>query len=235
MMVAFPIALAAAAPPVACAVVDLRGAAVLPPATVRELARTLDDDERRRAAELSRDVDRARFVVAHVALRRFLARAVAVPPEVLRFAHGRFGKPRLVDGAVAFSLAHSETVAVLACGDRELGVDVEDTSRTLDVNLVSAHACSPAEQRLIAAAPDARAQREQLLTLWARKEALLKAVGVGLSRDPRTIDVAATGSGPWRWTDPDGGGTLLLADLDLGRRHRAAIAVADTPMTSRER
>lgn len=45
----------------------------------------LDGEELRRTGAFVRDVDRTRYAVAHIALRRVLGAYVDVPPRALRF------------------------------------------------------------------------------------------------------------------------------------------------------
>jgi 4'-phosphopantetheinyl transferase len=182
--------------------IDLSGADALRPEIRDALEGTLDPVERSRAARFVRDEDRARFVVAHAGLRRRLGRALDCAPEAVRFREGPGGKPELAPEILGgrsffFNLAHSPTLALVAWGMAPLGVDVEDVARE-NVD----HAA------------------------WTRKEALLKALGTGLSRDPASIELVPPGEreGLWSWTAPDSGLRWVVLELDVGPAHRAALA-----------
>jgi 4'-phosphopantetheinyl transferase len=131
--------------------------------------------------------DRERYTVAHANLRRILAAYLNHPPQTLRFHINRFGKPELPD-PLNFNLSHSRTVAVLAVAHGQpVGVDVEDV-RPIEPEVADAH-FSPSELS------DLRGlQGDAWLTgfyrCWTRKEAILKAEGMGLNRALDTFDVA---------------------------------------------
>lgn len=117
---------------------------------------------------------------------------------------GPHGKPELDDPSLHVSLAstHSRAaVAVTAAGP--VGIDVEALLR-LDFAGFAGVALGPDER------DGDLAHRARC---WTRKEAVLKATGEGLVRDPRTVDVQ--------------GETALgahLVDVDVG--HGLACAVA---------
>src|SRR2546429_7897460 len=68
----------------------------------------LSDDELGRAERFHSDLDRARYVVGRIALRRVLADRLGCPPAAVRLAYGRNGKPMLAGGRghLEFNLAH---------------------------------------------------------------------------------------------------------------------------------
>jgi 4'-phosphopantetheinyl transferase len=92
----------------------------------------------------------------------------------------RHGKPRLVGSPdVDLSIAHAGSLLVVAAGrGRTVGVDVETIDR-LRVDLRPARGIFTASES--AALVDADDWRLLTLTLWTRKEAVLKAIGRGLA------------------------------------------------------
>lgn len=152
----------------------------------------LDAPERARAARFAFPRDRRRYVAAHTALRRILAGYVGAPPAALPLRASDTGKPLLaLPGAPAFNLSHAGGLALLAVGHvRALGIDVEAVRPLPDADLLARRCFTPAECVMIAAtAPQQRALA--VMTCWTRKEALLKATGDGLGRDPAGIHVGA--------------------------------------------
>ena len=151
--------------------------------------------ERTRADGLRGAALRARFIRARCAMRRILAGYLARPPQTLRFAFGEYGKPSLVDDAggaahVRFNLAHADDVAVLAVAHRaDVGVDVERIDPALDVDALARHIGSNEECEELAALPPSR-RHEAFFDWWTRKEAALKAIGVGLSREPSEVAIS---------------------------------------------
>ena len=91
------------------------------------------------------------------------------------------GKPGLPGSRLRFNLAHSGEVALVAVTrDRDVGVDVERVRPDADRWALVDHALTARERhQLQRIAPTERAHA--FLSMWARKEALLKAAGVGLA------------------------------------------------------
>ena len=115
---------------------------------------------------------------ARVLLREVLGRATLIPAADVRIRVGEFGKPS-VDG-VEFSLSHTGSAVLIGLGDLPLGVDMEKIpeQRTVDQVGSSFHPRETAE--LLDLPADERP--EAFARVWVRKEALLKAIGTGLSR-----------------------------------------------------
>lgn len=151
----------------------------------------LDDDERARSSRFVRSRDRHRFVLAHAALRLFLARCLDIEPATVRYESGADGKPRLGPGlpALEFNLSHSGDVAVLAASrNRAVGVDVEQMRDVPDALSIAETHFSPAEQEALRSLAPAR-RRDAFFRCWTRKEAVIKASGEGLSRALDSFDV----------------------------------------------
>jgi len=153
------------------------------------LAAFLSDDETARAARFVFERDRERFVVGRGRLREILARKVSRAPAELRFSYSENGKPALQGfGDAQFNLSHSEGVAVLALSQAfELGVDVEFV-RPLKED-VAERFFSRREIDQLASLP-ADDQLAGFYRCWTRKEAIVKAIGDGLSRPLDSFDVS---------------------------------------------
>src|SRR2546423_6082553 len=102
------------------------------------------------------------------------------------------GKPLLADGSLGwlrFNVAHSDDLAVYALArDRDVGVDVERVDPTVDVDGLAQRTLSVAERRAMQRSAKEDRARE-FFPLWARKEAVLKAAGLGLSVSPQQVEV----------------------------------------------
>lgn len=197
--------------------------------TQATLAGWLSPDEQQRAARYRPESVRRRFVVARATLRSVLGAALARPPATLRFVAGPHGKPALAGEPppLRFNLSHSGELALVALGlDRELGVDVERRRRHLDHLSIARRFFAPDEVAALAALPQAQ-QEAAFYRCWTRKEALLKALGAGLTLPLAGFAVSVTEASPrllrtdWdaseaqRWRlfhlEPDPGATAALA------------------------
>lgn len=147
----------------------------------------LDADEQERMQRFRQDPDRDRFIIAHGWLRTLLAPALDMAPEEIRFQRGPYGKPYLADHRSFFNLSDTKDAVLLAITDRiEIGADVETMTRRVDHAAVSAHYFTPAETRDIGSSTD---PKRRFLELWTRKEAVLKASGVGIMDDLHVLQV----------------------------------------------
>jgi 4'-phosphopantetheinyl transferase len=172
----------------------------------------LDDPEKRRRREL-----------AHAAQDQILASYLEVEPDALRYARLPGGKPVLERGGLEFNLSHSGELALLAVSrGRPVGVDLEHPRSFRNEAGMARRICTARELRHLATAGDA----DELLRLWVRKEAVVKATGKGLTRPVNEVDVLDREvEGGWLCLDLGYVGT----DGVRGDGYRAAVAVPDRP------
>jgi 4'-phosphopantetheinyl transferase len=189
----------------------------LDPRQLAALQSFLSTDERERAERFRLDRDGARYAAARGWLRWLIARYLGVDPSGVSFSKGAFGKPELSDPAASclrFNVAHSADAAVFAIASRrEIGVDIERIRADFPVDAV-AHRFLSSEDRLALAALPPDRRTEAFFELWARKEAYLKAIGVGLAATD--AEVKANGGQRDEW---------LLTAFDAGQGYAAAVAV----------
>lgn len=189
----------------------------------------LSPNERDRAARFRFPHLQRRFAVARGALRMALARKLGGDPASLEFTYGPQGKPFLRGiPELSFNLAHSEELALMAIvEDRLVGVDIERINANADVVALSAVACTPRERKALQALPE-RMRPAAFYEIWTRKEALLKAIGVGLAHPPNELDVTVVRVP--EWPSLAGKPVWSLHGLAVGHGFAAAIAVeGDVP------
>ncbi len=149
-----------------------------------------------------RDPEAARrFVVRRGVLRHLLARYLGVSPQTIPFRQGPQGKPTLggvwAQTSVHFSLSDSGELAVYAfTGGHPLGVDLERIRPVARGSALAERHFSPLEQAWFRAQPPER-RDEAFLRCWTCKEALVKAVGSGLTVPLGEITVAHWEEPPW--------------------------------------
>jgi 4'-phosphopantetheinyl transferase len=158
----------------------------------------LDDEERGRFHRFRFEPDRIRFAIAHANRRRVLGAYLDRDPESLCFRSGLFGKPELVgtspDRTLYFNLSHCRTTALLALSrSTEVGVDVEDI-KPMEYEVAERH-FSPVELAALASLEGPQWLRG-FYNCWTRKEAILKAEGVGLKLPLDSFDVTLTPGAP---------------------------------------
>lgn len=167
------------------------------PEETRSLESCLSSEERERAAKFRFERDRRRFVVARARLREELAGRLGLRPEAVELAYGDNGKPRLADQVLHFSVSHCDDVALFAFSrSGEIGVDIEAIRPVREADAIAVQFFSPLEHAGYAAL----APRDRLLgffRVWTRKEAYVKALGVGFSMALERFDLSVAPRG-WR-------------------------------------
>ncbi len=174
-----------------------------PPQEVDVFWRTLSADERARAERYRLNRDRARFVVGRGLLRAIVAHYLDQDPSAVTFRYGAHGKPMLDDdapSALTFNVSHAGGLALFAVSQgRAIGVDVEHVRAIPDEELGRLATLSFSRHELahFASLP-AHLKQDAFYACWTRKEAVLKALGYGLSAPLDKFDVSFASSEPAR-------------------------------------
>jgi 4'-phosphopantetheinyl transferase len=166
----------------------------------------LPGDERERLERIRVPGERVRFCSAHAGMRRVFGAYLAIDPSAIRFGRARcprcgspdHGPPRVMSPAteLTFSLSHAGRRWMLAVAPgAPIGIDVEcDSGR--DLAAVVRHVLSDAERSDFDALAEERERRLFLLRAWTRKEAVCKALGIGLAAELMTLEVHPREPGP---------------------------------------
>ncbi|MHB8283789.1 MAG: 4'-phosphopantetheinyl transferase family protein [Caulobacteraceae bacterium] len=200
--------------------VDLRQAAAID-------VDVLSSDERARADRMRHAAERRRFIVARVALRRLLGERLGLAPQAVRLVLGEHGKPRLDAGGPHFNLTHSGDLALIAlCSNYPLGVDVEQAGQGLSaLDDIASTYFSRAERAGYFALPPAR-RGQAFHRVWTRKEAVAKALGLGMALAGPSFDVSLEEGAPHllRLGEDLSPTPWTLIDLDLPDGYFGAVA-----------
>ncbi|HLO30242.1 MAG TPA: 4'-phosphopantetheinyl transferase superfamily protein [Anaerolineales bacterium] len=201
----------------------------LPVDRLDQLAATLSKDEAQRAARFHFPADRDRFIAAHGCLRAVLARYLLCEPDQLIFLTNSYGKPELDDHKLEFNLSHSGDLALVAITqDRKVGIDLERIRGGISSQVIARQYFSKSEFAELQALP--LEQREAaFFCCWTRKEAYIKAQGLGLSLPLESFDVSLAPKEPaiLRATrpDPEEAARWMLFSPEIDPSYQAAVAV----------
>jgi 4'-phosphopantetheinyl transferase len=144
----------------------------------------LSQEEKARADRFHFVNDRNRFVAARGLLRELLGKYLHQAPTGLEFSYGEHGKPSLSGGnassGLCFNLSHSAGLVVYAIAkERNLGIDVEHVRpESAGDDIAKRYFSSREVSDLQTLPPEAKV--EGFFHCWTRKEAYLKATGMGL-------------------------------------------------------
>ena len=205
----------------------------LPTDSLKTLVTTLSVDEIQRADRFSIQEDKIRFIAAHGCLRDILARYHYWEPGQLNFSTNDYGKPTLSTDSserrMDFNLSHSNDFALVAVtSERKVGVDLERIRQGISAQVIARQYFSPSEFSELMALPSE--QREiGFFNCWTRKEAYIKAQGLGLSLPLESFDVSLGPNEPviLRATrpDPQEAARWTLLGLEVSPDYAAALAV----------
>lgn len=150
----------------------------------------LSADEMERANRLRTPLHRQHFIAARSALRQIAGFYLNSAPQAIEFAYAENGKPYLPTvPSLQFNLAHSHDKAVYAFAlDQALGIDIEKMRDTYNPDIVQRY-FSPQEKAQFAQVAE-QEKTQAFYRVWARKEAVIKASGKGLSQSLSTFSVS---------------------------------------------
>jgi 4'-phosphopantetheinyl transferase len=173
----------------------------------------LSSEERKRALSFRVEHARAGFITCRWLLRQLLGSILGEPAERLCFQYSDSGKPELVGVGfgLSFNVSHSGNCGMIAVAkNSRVGVDIEEIRHIPELECLSRKFFSSAEAEAIHTRFH-KEERRAFFACWTRKEALLKALGVGigagLDRFEVEVDPAAAQaklrhddfcSGSWR-------------------------------------
>jgi 4'-phosphopantetheinyl transferase len=134
-----------------------------------------------RQAQLRTPAQRQTYGRAHAFLRAILAFYSPQPAHALAFSAGQQGKPALVGSGLHFNLSYRAERALLAVSDAgPVGADVEQLRQLPDATPLVKELYS-ADEQLLLRTTNPVAYWPFFHTIWTRKEAYAKALGMGLS------------------------------------------------------
>ena len=194
-------------------------------------SRALSVGELGRAGRFRSPVDRLRYLESRWWLRSVVGAYLGVDARSVEFGISARGKPWLASPAVGwlhFNISHSQDrLAVAVANSCEVGVDVEmvpdDPREIRDAIAV----LNPAELETLAGCATDPQRALCFYQLWTRREAVLKASGVGLGKPVREDSADATAGAaraPSNARVADPGGTVSVAQLEFGSGFVGAVA-----------
>jgi 4'-phosphopantetheinyl transferase len=187
---------------------------------------TLPPDERERAGRFHFEADRNRFIAARGGLRAILSARSGVPAARVAFEIGSHGKPSLRQPAIPieFNVSHSGDCALIGITTgTPCGVDIECARiGRSQLTIAERFFCARELEWL-------KQTKGGFLRLWTAKEAIIKAVGRGLSIPLSDVDVTDVVNGITSSITLETSGLarriVSVRGLNLAENYPAAVAV----------
>lgn len=198
-------------------------------------AATINAEEWSRAARQRNPANRDALVLTYALHRLLLARVMGCTPGRVGIHRDAKGCPRLPDDQLHTSVSHAgQRVAFAVTAAGPVGIDIEPCMRAAGMRDLAGHVAHPGEVAALAQL-GAAARERALLDLWVRKEALLKAAGIGLECAMDSF-IAPEGTVLTLPGDTFSGHTVELCMPDCGAGWVMALAappgVRSRPMTT---
>lgn len=145
----------------------------------------LAPDEQKRAQSFRFDSDRWSFLSGHLLTLKLLSHVAGRRAEEFVFGKGEFGRPLIEqpDELKRLSFNRSRTREIVACAVSsygEVGLDIEDTRRDLEIEGIARQFFSADEAGAISRCGDGQRATE-FFRYWTLKEAYVKACGKGMA------------------------------------------------------
>ncbi len=208
-----------------------------------ELAALLSRDEYKRAMRYYRPVDRDRFIVGRGVLRKIISAYLTLPPGQLRFTYNEYGKPAVSDDQndrdLNFNLSHSAELVLYAVTRRRVvGIDIEYISEDFATLEIAEHFFAKDEVAALKSLPtDQRTMG--FFNCWSRKEAFIKAKGMGVSYPLDRFSVSlAPGEPPALLKVDDDEREVArwkMYELKPGASYAGAMIATEPPVTLKQR
>lgn len=180
--------------------------------------------ERAKAETFVFELDRQRYIAAHVALRMVLARYTSQSPDKLDIRATPQGKPYLCGRGPAFNLSHSAGSALVAvAAGGHVGVDLEHVVPRHDALGIARSLFSRRETELLAGM-DEVARRVAFHRLWVCREAVLKAAGTGLAGTGLEVGLGTDGETQIIKPPDNFPGNIVIREFAPSREQRGAVA-----------
>ena len=159
----------------------------LPKEVLAYLASTLSLKEKKKAVRFRKDLDRQVYVAGRGMLRVLIGECLDLFPAEIEIIEERFGKPYLKGFRenFQFNVSNSGQFVAIAIhpGQQQLGIDLEAIDEQFEYWEVAGHYFSNDEC-------DGVYSHRDFYKVWTKKEALLKATGVGLVDGLNKMDLS---------------------------------------------
>jgi Phosphopantetheinyl transferase len=198
---------------------------------IESFAPTLATDEQTRASRFHFDRHRTQFVAARGWLRSILGSYLNIRPDELNFTYSSYGKPSLQDltsTQLRFNVAHSGDFALYAFVlGHDIGVDVELIKSEFARETIAKQFFCANEVAALLAFPEGE-RPHAFFDCWTRKEAFIKAQGIGLSLPLDEFEVSLKHDEPAllhaNWDSAEATRWLLMK-IDVAPGYAATLAV----------
>lgn len=132
------------------------------------------------------------YIISHSILRMILSIHSKMSIYEMKFILGEYGKPYISSNHqnIQFNMSHSkDIVCIVVTKDKDIGVDIEFKDSNLDVEELQPLVLSVQEKMYMDTLSSQTAKQNLFYCIWTLKEAIIKAMGIGLSHPITEINL----------------------------------------------
>ncbi len=199
------------------------------------LEKILSEDEIKRAEKFYFKKDRNHFVACRCILRNILSLYLDIPAGDIKFSYNTYGKPSVPEKKIFFNLSNSYGLAIygITC-NKEIGIDIEHIPEDFSWEEIVEQFFSKKEIMELYKTPcDMR--KKAFFNCWTRKEAYIKAKGMGLSIPLDSFDVSLMPGEPVKLLEVRGKreekSPWFLKEILINNNYVSALAVEGYNLT----
>jgi 4'-phosphopantetheinyl transferase len=158
-----------------------------------EAMQMLPESERKQSERFRFEILKTRYIKGHYLLRSLLGMYLGIDFYDQEFHIHKYGKPSLkntqAEDSIYFNMSNSKNTCICVFRQHgDIGVDVEKIHELSNLDRIVERFFSPLERKKIRSLSE-QSRKKTFFKYWTRKEALLKAMGVGLSFPLDKVDV----------------------------------------------
>jgi phosphopantetheine--protein transferase-like protein len=157
----------------------------------KELWQSLSGQEKIQAEGFVNNTLKDKYILSHGLLRYLLSLYVERNPQDIQYLVNQFGKPFLKDDncTLQFNMSHSKDYAVYIIAlEDQVGIDIEWKDKDINIQEIFELVLSPTEVTNFNQL-NSEEKFHAFYCIWTKKEAIIKAIGQGLSYPIKTIEV----------------------------------------------
>ena len=191
----------------------------------------LTDEERDRVNRKRLPIDSRRTLASRACLRTLLGGYLHLKPQDIELKTKCEGKPFIENqgttSRIEFNVSHSgEWILMGFSLDQSLGIDVEQRRELVFGDLVNDFFTPSEQKHWNALHPDQHSMA--FFSAWTRKEAYLKAIGLGLMKAPNSFAISVNDKSPskieWCSDNPTTCSQWQIIDLEPAPGYMGALA-----------
>lgn len=160
----------------------------------------LSSQEREQEKKMVNEVFKKKYIVRRGLLRFVLARFINIQPTEVDYYYNQYGKPylknKMQDKDIYFNISHSDDCFIIGISQCvEIGVDIEKKNKIKDIQALTNIVFSNNEKRIFSSLKEPDSIEKMFYHVWTVKEAVSKALGIGLSIGLDNINICDTDTG----------------------------------------